>query len=116
MHLGCIPQLSVPFPKPVDEVASIGLTHACVGQRAVGDLTAGQVLAECRRAGVGLSAMWARPGAIKPGPVMATKALLAEPERPTDEQIRERLSGTICRCGSYRAIVDAVKRAGASTP
>jgi len=49
-----------------------------------------------------------------PGLVMAAKGLLAEHEHPTDEQIRERLSGNICRCGSYRAIVDAVKTASAS--
>ena len=67
MHLGCIPQLNVPFPQLVDEVAAIGLKHVCVGQRAFGDLTPGQVRAECLRAGVALSAMWAWQGVIKPG-------------------------------------------------
>jgi sugar phosphate isomerase/epimerase len=67
MHLGCIPQLNVPFPELVDQVAALGLRHVCVGQRAFGDLTAGQVRAECRRAGVALSAMWAWQGVIKPG-------------------------------------------------
>ena len=49
-----------------------------------------------------------------PALVMATKALLREHATPTDDQIRQHLSGNICRCGSYRAIVDAVKKASAS--
>src|SRR5688572_29696876 len=67
MHLGCIPQLTLPFPELVDAVAGIGLKHVCVGQRAFDDLTPRQVQAECRRAGVAVSAMWAWPGVIKPG-------------------------------------------------
>src|SRR5688500_1749427 len=67
MHLGSIPQLSVPFPELVDAVAALGLKHVCVGQKAFGDLTPGQVQAECRRAGVAVSAMWAWPGVVKPG-------------------------------------------------
>jgi xanthine dehydrogenase YagT iron-sulfur-binding subunit len=29
----------------------------------------------------------------------------------TDEEIRERLAGNLCRCGAYLAIVDAVRSA-----
>ena len=58
MHLGCIPALSLPFPQLVDAVASVGLKHVCVSQRAFGDLTPSQVRAECRRSGVAVSAMF----------------------------------------------------------
>ena len=67
MHLGCIPQLTLPFPELVDAVAGIGLKHVCLGQRAFGDVTPSQVRAECQRSGVALSAMWMWPGTVKPG-------------------------------------------------
>jgi sugar phosphate isomerase/epimerase len=65
MHLGCMPELSLPFPELVDAVAAVGLRHVCVSQKAFGDLTPSQVHAECRRSGVAVSAMWG--GGIHPG-------------------------------------------------
>jgi len=50
-------------------------------------------------------------GYCTPGFVMAAKAFLAVNPRPTIEQIKEALSGNICRCGCYPAIVRAVMRA-----
>jgi aerobic-type carbon monoxide dehydrogenase small subunit (CoxS/CutS family) len=47
-----------------------------------------------------------------PAFVMATKALLATHPHPTEQQIEQHLSGNLCRCGSYRAILAAVRRAG----
>jgi len=46
-----------------------------------------------------------------PGMIMATKALLAENPNPSDEQITDYLAGNLCRCGSYKNIVAAVKDA-----
>ena len=46
-----------------------------------------------------------------PAFVMATKGLLAEHPHPTDEQVEQHLAGNLCRCGSYRAIRAAVRRA-----
>lgn len=43
-----------------------------------------------------------------PGFILATKALLAEVPDPSAEQVREYLSGNLCRCGSYVKILDAV--------
>lgn len=51
-----------------------------------------------------------------PAFVMATKGLLAEHPRPTDEQVERHLAGNLCRCGSYRAILAAVRRAGEGAP
>jgi sugar phosphate isomerase/epimerase len=65
MHLGCLPDLNLPFPKMVDAVAGIGLKHVQIGSMAFGDLTPAQVRAECRRGGVAVSSMWA--GGIYPG-------------------------------------------------
>jgi aerobic-type carbon monoxide dehydrogenase small subunit (CoxS/CutS family) len=43
-----------------------------------------------------------------PGFLLATRALLVEEPRPSAEQVVEGLAGNLCRCGSYRKIVDAV--------
>ena len=44
-----------------------------------------------------------------PGFVLTTVALLAENPSPSDEEIREYLSGNLCRCGSYQNILQAVR-------
>jgi aerobic-type carbon monoxide dehydrogenase small subunit (CoxS/CutS family) len=46
-----------------------------------------------------------------PGFVLTTIALLNENPSPTDDEIREYLSGNLCRCGSYQNILQAVKTA-----
>ncbi len=46
-----------------------------------------------------------------PGFVLAVKALLEEMPHPSDEQIREYLSGNLCRCGGYSDILRAVRAA-----
>jgi aerobic-type carbon monoxide dehydrogenase small subunit (CoxS/CutS family) len=46
-----------------------------------------------------------------PGFLLTTWALLRERPDATDEEIREYLSGNLCRCGSYVKIVDAVRDA-----
>jgi aerobic-type carbon monoxide dehydrogenase small subunit (CoxS/CutS family) len=46
-----------------------------------------------------------------PGFILATVALLNESPNPSEDEIREYLSGNLCRCGSYQNIVKAVKRA-----
>ena len=45
------------------------------------------------------------------GMIMTTKALLDKNPKPTDAQIREALSGNLCRCGTHIRILRAVKRA-----
>lgn len=44
-----------------------------------------------------------------PGFILTTVALLNENPHPSDEQIREYLLGNLCRCGSYKNILEAVK-------
>jgi carbon-monoxide dehydrogenase small subunit len=48
-----------------------------------------------------------------PGMVMSAHALLLRIPRPTDEEIREALSGNLCRCGGYNQICAAVATAAA---
>ncbi len=43
-----------------------------------------------------------------PGFILSTIALLAENPSPTADDVREYLSGNLCRCGSYVKILDAV--------
>jgi aerobic carbon-monoxide dehydrogenase small subunit len=50
-------------------------------------------------------------GYCTPGMLMASYALLQNNPAPTEEQIREGLSGNICRCTGYVNIVKAVKSA-----
>ncbi len=50
-------------------------------------------------------------GFCTPGMVLAAEALLTRIPDPTEEQIREGLSGNLCRCTGYNAIVAAVKSA-----
>ena len=42
---------------------------------------------------------------------MSAKALLDKKNNPNEEEIREDLSGNLCRCTGYVKIVQAVKRA-----
>jgi carbon-monoxide dehydrogenase small subunit len=50
-------------------------------------------------------------GFCTPGLVVAAAALLAQTPDPTEDEIREALSGNLCRCTGYQKIFDAVKLA-----
>jgi aerobic carbon-monoxide dehydrogenase small subunit len=52
-------------------------------------------------------------GFCTPGLVVATAALLEATPEPTDDEIREALSGNLCRCTGYAKIFDAVRAAAA---
>lgn len=45
------------------------------------------------------------------GVLLTTLELLKENPNPTDEEIRDRLSGNLCRCTGYQFIVEAVREA-----
>ena len=49
-------------------------------------------------------------GYCTPGQIMSGLACIAEGHAGDDDQIREYLSGNICRCGAYVGIVAAVAR------
>lgn len=50
-------------------------------------------------------------GFCTPGLVVATVDLLARVPSPTEDEIREALSGNVCRCTGYGRILDAVAKA-----
>ena len=50
-------------------------------------------------------------GFCTPGLIVAAYALLRENPEPSELEIREALSGNLCRCTGYGKILEAVKRA-----
>ena len=48
-------------------------------------------------------------GFCSPGMIMSTVALLQKNPKPTEKEIRRGLSGNICRCTGYQAMVDAIQ-------
>jgi len=52
-------------------------------------------------------------GFCTPGMIMAAEALLRRNAHPTERQIREALSGNLCRCTGYVKIVESVQAAAA---
>ena len=66
-----------------------------------------------------VQAAFAETGAVQcgfctPGFVVATADLLARSPNPSDDEIREALSGNLCRCTGYAKIFDAVRLAAGS--
>lgn len=53
-------------------------------------------------------------GFCTPGLIMASHHLLERSPDPTEMEIREALSGNICRCTGYGRIIDAVQRVAVS--
>jgi len=49
-------------------------------------------------------------GYCSPGIIMTSKALLDEIPSPSDDEIKEALAGTFCRCTGHVKIMEAVKK------
>jgi aerobic carbon-monoxide dehydrogenase small subunit len=63
-----------------------------------------------------VQAAFAEAGAVQcgfctPGFVVAAADLLSRVPEPTDDEVREALSGNLCRCTGYQKILDAVRLA-----
>ncbi len=43
-----------------------------------------------------------------PGMILASECILSGNPNPTEEEVREGISGNLCRCTGYNAIVDAI--------
>ena len=80
------------------------------------------VTVEGLREGDGLHPLqeaFVRTGAVQcgfctPGLIVAAADLLARNRDPSGDEIREALSGNLCRCTGYQKILDAVRLAAAS--
>ena len=55
-------------------------------------------------------------GYCTPGQIMSAVACVREGHADSRERIREYMSGNLCRCGAYVAIVEAVARAAVTAP
>ncbi len=53
-------------------------------------------------------------GYCTPGQIMSAVGLIREGKAGSDAEIREGMSGNICRCGAYPGIVDAIRAAAAN--
>lgn len=49
-------------------------------------------------------------GFCTPGMLMSSKALLQENKNPSEEEIRQAISGNLCRCTGYMPIIKAIKK------
>ncbi len=72
-------------------------------------LTHGEELHPIQRAYVEKGAI--QCGYCTPGMVMRTKSFLDENPNPTKEEIKDGLSGNLCRCTGYTKIIEAVETA-----
>jgi xanthine dehydrogenase YagT iron-sulfur-binding subunit len=52
-------------------------------------------------------------GYCTPGQIMSAVACIAEGHAGSDDEVREYMSGNLCRCGAYPNIVKAVRQAAA---
>ena len=50
-------------------------------------------------------------GYCTPGQIMAVEGLLRKNPKPSEDEIRKGMSGNLCRCGTYKHIINATKRA-----
>ena len=48
-------------------------------------------------------------GYCTPGQIMSAIGLIREGRAGTEDEVREQMSGNLCRCGAYSNIVDAVR-------
>ena len=55
-------------------------------------------------------------GYCTPAMLLCAKALLERSPRPTEEEVREVLSGVLCRCTGYKKPVEAILAAAEATP
>jgi aerobic-type carbon monoxide dehydrogenase small subunit (CoxS/CutS family) len=50
-------------------------------------------------------------GVCTPGFILSAKALLDKKPRPTEDEVREAISGNLCRCGTYDVVTKAILEA-----
>jgi carbon-monoxide dehydrogenase small subunit len=54
-------------------------------------------------------------GFCTPGMILTAKAILDEEKRPTEESIKRKMAGNLCRCTGYKKIVEAVLSVASET-
>ena len=94
--------------------ACLVLGAAAAGRhvQTVESLSDGEHLHPVQRAFVDAGAV--QCGFCTPGLVISTYALLRRNPEPSEQEVREALSGNICRCTGYGKILEAVQRAASA--
>ena len=90
----------------------LGAAAAGRSVQTVESLSDGEELHPVQRAFVEAGAV--QCGFCTPGLIVSTYALLRRNPEPSDLEVREALSGNICRCTGYGKILEAVDRASAA--
>lgn len=87
------------------------LTESCQGRKVttVEGLAQGGTLAPLQQAFIEHDA--AQCGYCTPGQLIAASHLLDRNPSPTEAEIREAMSGNLCRCGTYPKIIAAIQAA-----
>jgi len=95
-------------------LACITLAIRCDGQRVetIEALAAGGRMSRLQQAFH--EKLGTQCGFCTPGMIMAAEALLRRDPDPDDKQIREALSGNLCRCTGYVKIIEAVQAASST--
>jgi carbon-monoxide dehydrogenase small subunit len=88
------------------------LAHNCQDRQIVTIEGASAILDRLRDAFIRAGAV--QCGFCTPGMILSASALLAGNPNPGVEEIRDALSGNLCRCTGFRKIVDAVLLASES--
>ena len=86
---------------------SLAVMHQGDEVRTVEGLAQGESLHPMQEAFLSCDAL--QCGYCTPGQIMSAVGLLSEPCGPADADVREAMSGNICRCGAYTNIVDAIE-------
>jgi carbon-monoxide dehydrogenase small subunit len=47
-------------------------------------------------------------GFCTPGIIMTAKAVLDEEPRPTEENVKKKMAGNLCRCTGYKKVIESV--------
>jgi len=96
-------------------LACLTLAAACEGRaiETIESLAVGGHLSRLQRAFH--EKLGAQCGYCTPGMVMAAEALLRRNPRPSEAQIREALSGNLCRCTGYVKIIESVQAAASGS-
>jgi carbon-monoxide dehydrogenase small subunit len=90
----------------------LGATAAGRRVQTVESLSEGERLHPVQRAFVDAGAV--QCGFCTPGLIVSTYALLQRNPEPSDQEVREALSGNICRCTGYGKILEAVQRSSSA--
>src|SRR5690348_8130236 len=98
-----------PHARPVLSCLMLGLEAEGLDIRTVEGLAERAELSPVQAAFADCGA--AQCGYCTPAMLLTAEALLDENARPTREQIKEALSGVLCRCTGYLQIFDAVEEA-----